>query len=163
KGATMSGSERTSPRLMLDLRVPMRDAVELSADLYLPPTGEGPWPTILQRTPYDNTNPLWVNIAVYFAKGGYAFVSQGVRGGRVAADGESEPMVNEGPDGHDTIEWIAAQPWCNGKVGMMGGSYGGLVQWTAAKERPPHLTALVSTAAAGRWMEELPFSFGTTM
>ena len=151
--------ERTAPRLLLDQRVTMRDGVELSADVYLPPTGDGPWPAILQRTPYDNTAALWVNIAIYFAQHGYVFVSQDVRG-RCDSDGEWEPFVNEGPDGYDTIEWIAGQQWCDGKVGMMGGSYGGYVQWMAAREQPPHLTALVSTAAAGRWMEELPYNNG---
>jgi putative CocE/NonD family hydrolase len=153
--------DQTAPRMQWDVRVPMRDGVELSADLYFPPAGEGPWPVILQRTPYDNTAALWVNIAVYFARQGYAFVSQDVRG-RADSDGVWEPLVNEGADGYDAIEWIAAQPWCDGKVGMMGGSYGGFVQWVAAKERPPHLTALVSTAAAGRWLEELPYRFGIT-
>jgi hypothetical protein len=147
---------------MLDTRVPMRDGVELSADVFLPPDGDGPWPVILQRTPYDNTSPLWMNIAVYFAGHGYAFVSQDVRG-RGDSDGHFEPLLNESQDGYDTIEWIAAQPWCTGKVGMMGGSYGGLVQWAAAKERPPHLTALASTASPGRWMEEIPWRFGTFM
>jgi len=151
--------ERTAPRLLLDQRVPMRDGVTLSADIYLPPTGDGPWPAILQRTPYDNTMELWVQLATFFARHGYAFVSQDVRG-RCDSDGAWEPFVNEGPDGHDTIVWIGQQPWCNGKVGMMGGSYGGFVQWAAAKERPPYLTALVSTAAAGRWMEEAPYRFG---
>ena len=151
--------ERTEPRLLLDQRVPMRDGVTLSADIFLPPTGDGPWPAILQRTPYDNTAELWTNIAIHFARQGYAFVSQDVRG-RCDSEGVWEPFVNEGPDGHDTIEWMAVQPWCIGKVGMMGGSYGGFVQWAAAKEHPPHLTALVSTAAAGRWMEEAPHRFG---
>lgn len=102
---------------------------------------------------------MWVNIAIYFAGQGYAVVLQDVRG-RADSDGVWEPMVNEGPDGYDSIEWIAAQSWCDSKVGMMGGSYGGYVQWVAAKEQPPHLTALVSTAAAGRWLEELPYRFG---
>ncbi len=64
-------TERTTPRLLLDQRVTMRDGVELSVDVYLPPTGDGPWPAILQRTPYDNTAALWVNIACYFAQRGY--------------------------------------------------------------------------------------------
>ena len=152
-------AERTEPRLLLDQRAPMRDGIELSADIYLPPTGDGPWPVILQRTPYDNTTRLWTDIALYFAGRGYAFVSQDVRG-RCDSEGEFEPFVNEGPDGHDTIVWIGEQSWCDGKVGMMGGSYGGLVQWLAARERPPYLAALASTAAAGRWMEELPYRFG---
>jgi len=153
-------------RLQLDVRVPMRDGVSLSADLYLPADAlDNParrYPAILQRTPYDNTMPLWVGIARYFAEHGYAFVSQDVRG-RCDSDGVFEPFVNEAEDGHDTVEWIASQPWCDGQVGMMGGSYGGLVQWMAARERPPHLRALVSTAAAGRLMEEVPWSHGKLM
>jgi putative CocE/NonD family hydrolase len=148
-------------RNLFDVRVPMRDGVTLSADLYLP-AAEGRHPAILQRTPYDNTMPLWVGIAQYFASRGYAFVSQDVRG-RCDSDGVWEPFVNEAEDGYDTVEWVAAQPWCDGQVAMMGGSYGGLVQWLAAREGPPHLRTLVSTAAAGRIMEELPWHFGKVM
>jgi putative CocE/NonD family hydrolase len=141
----------------------MRDGVELSADIYLPPSGDGPWPAILQRTPYDNTLGAgihsWPAIGAYYAARGYVLVSQDVRG-RGDSDGAWEPFVNEGPDGYDTIEWVAAQPWCDGKVGFMGVSYGGWVQWAAAREQPPHLTAMVSTAAGGRWMEEIPYRFG---
>ncbi|RIK35997.1 MAG: hydrolase, partial [Chloroflexi bacterium] len=139
---------------------PMRDGVELSADVFLPATGDGPWPAILQRTPYDNTDELWVGIATYFAKHDYAFVTQDVRG-RGDSDGSFNPFFSEGADGYDTVEWVAAQPWCDGKVGMIGGSYGGAVQWLAAKERPPHLAAIAASAAAGRMMEELPYRFGT--
>lgn len=145
-------------RFLWDIPVPMRDGVRLSADIYLP-KGDGPFPAILQRTPYDNTAQLWVGIAMYFAQQGYAFVMQDVRG-RCDSEGQFEPFINEAKDGYDTVEWVAAQPWCSGKVGMMGGSYGGFVQWMAARERPPHLTALVSTAAAGRWMHELPYING---
>ncbi|RIK38306.1 MAG: hydrolase, partial [Chloroflexi bacterium] len=148
------------PRHLFDQRVPMRDGVELSADVFLPAVGDGPWPAILQRTPYDNTDELWVGIATYFAKHDYAFVTQDVRG-RGDSDGSFNPFFNEGADGYDTVEWVAAQPWCDGKVGMIGGSYGGAVQWLAAKERPPHLAAIAASAAAGRMMEELPYRFGT--
>ena len=154
-------------RAQLDLRVSMRDGVALSVDLFLPdaPGGAPPaWPTILQRTPYDNARRqtprfYWVEVARYFASRGYAFVSQDVRG-RGDSDGAWHPFMNEAEDGYDTVEWIAQQPWSNGRVGMMGGSYGGLVQWLTAREGPPHLTTLVSTAAAGRLMEELPYRHG---
>jgi putative CocE/NonD family hydrolase len=152
----------SSPRMLYDQRIPMRDGVTLSADVFLPAEGDGPFPAILQRTPYDNTMGLWVNICRFFAGHGYAFVSQDVRG-RCDSDGVWTPFVNEGRDGYDTIEWIAQQPWCDGKVGMMGGSYGGHVQWMAARECPPHLTAMVSTASCGRWLEELPFQHGCYM
>jgi putative CocE/NonD family hydrolase len=148
-------------RFMFNLPVPMRDGVKLSADVYLP-AEQGRYPAILQRTPYDNTMPLWVSIARYFAEHGYAFVSQDVRG-RCDSEGEWWPLMNEAEDGYDTIEWLAGQPWCDGKVGMMGGSYGGHVQWMAARERPPHLVTLVSSAAAGRWMQEFPYSNGKLM
>jgi putative CocE/NonD family hydrolase len=155
-------SPHKRPGTLYDQRIPMRDGVELSADIFLPPEGDGHYPAILQRTPYDNTAIGLVNIARFFAEKGYAFVSQDVRG-RCDSDGVWEPFQNEGPDGYDTIEWIAEQPWCTGKVGTMGGSYGGYVQWIAARERPPHLTAMVSTSAAGRWLQELPFQFGCFM
>jgi putative CocE/NonD family hydrolase len=157
----MTRMEDNDIRFLFDEAVPMRDGVRLAADVYLPPE-KGRYPAILQRTPYDNTSPLWVGIAQYFAENGYAFVSQDVRG-RCDSEGEWEPLMNESEDGYDTIEWIAEQPWCDGKVGMMGGSYGGHVQWMAARERPPHLVTLVSSAAPGRWMQEFPYMNGKIM
>ena len=70
------------------------------------------------------------------------------------------PSSAKGRDGYDTIEWLAAQPWSNGRVGMLGLSYLGTAQWLAARERPPHLTCMAPTAAAGRWFEELPYMGG---
>ena len=147
------------PRLMLDQRVPMRDGVELSADVYLPGDGDGPWPVILQRTPGDQIRGRGIEQAAYFTEHGYAMVLQDVRG-RGDSDGSWEPFVDQARDGHDTVVWIGHQEWCDEKVGMMGVSYGGLVQWMAARERPPYLSALVSTSAAGNWMEELPYRHG---
>ncbi|MDX1993398.1 MAG: CocE/NonD family hydrolase [bacterium] len=140
-------------------RVTMRDGVELSCDVYLP-ASPGCYPALLHRTPYDNTSPFFVEQALFFAQRGYAFVFQDVRG-RGDSDGVLDaPLHVEGKDGYDTIEWIAAQPWCNGKVGTLGGSYAGEVQWHAAREQPPHLVTLVSSAATGRIMEEWPYKFG---
>lgn len=70
--------------------------------------------------------------------------------GRCDSGGAWEPFRNEAADGHDTVEWVAAQPWCDGQVAMMGGSYGGLVRRLPAREKPPHLRTPVGTAAAGR-------------
>lgn len=140
-------------RFMWDTPVPMRDGVKLSADIYLP-AAEVRYPVILLRTPYDNIAPRFVEIAQYFSGAGYVVVIQDVRG-RFDSEGHFEPRVNEGKDGYDTIEWIADQPWSNGKIGMMGVSYGGTVQWLAARERPPHLVTVVSTATGGmRWMHD---------
>ena len=140
-------------RFIWDTPVPMRDGVKLSADIYLP-AAEAGYPVILLRTPYDNIAPRFVEIAQYFSGEGYVVVIQDVRG-RFDSEGHFEPRVNEGKDGYDTIEWIAEQPWSNGKIGMMGVSYGGTVQWLAARERPPHLATVVSTATGGmRWMHD---------
>ncbi len=146
-------------RRFIDIDSPMRDGVNLSSDIILP-AGDGPFPAVLMRTPYDNSDQRYLPFGRYFAERGYAFVVQDVRG-RGDSDGEWVPFVNEGEDGYDTVEWIAAQPWCTGKVGMMGGSYAAQVQWMAAKHRPPHLAALSSTASPGRWMEDgMPYRNG---
>ena len=134
----------TDVQFDFDARVPMRDGTELSADVYLP-RGQGPFPVILQRTPYDNASPAVVRTAEYFARSGYVFVAADVRG-RGDSDGYFTPFRGEGKDGADTIEWIIRQPWCNAKVGMMGGSYASSVQWLAARERPRGLVTIVSTA-----------------
>ena len=155
-------SHDASVRTLWDVKAPMRDGVRLSADVYLP-DGEDCHPAILWRTPYDNSRGMGhyspLEIARFFASKGYAFVIQDIRG-RCDSEGEWYPFFNEGPDGYDTIEWIAKQPWCDGKIGMMGGSYAGWVQWAAARLQPPHLTTMVSTAAGGYWMREFPFVNG---
>src|SRR5436190_20192251 len=70
-----------------------------------------------------------------------AMVCQDVRG-MYGSDGDFYPFRTEGPDGYDTVEWAAAQPWSNGAVGMAGRSYSGAAQWMAAAAQPPHLRAL---------------------
>jgi predicted acyl esterase len=100
--------------------IPMRDGVLLAADLYRPrPAGR--YPAILVRTPYNKLNPLYGYplICGLFASQGYVVVIQDVRG-KFGSEGEFYPLVNEGPDGADTVEWIARQPWCNGRVAMFG-------------------------------------------
>ena len=113
-----------------DVRVPMRDGVTLSADIYRPDTTE-PVPVILVRTPYDNGVAGHVAAGKKWAQRGYAYVVQDVRG-RGESDGEFYPLVTEANDGVDTIAWITRQPWSNKRVGMMGGSYLGWVQVYAA-------------------------------
>lgn len=128
-----------------DVKVPMRDGVELSADVYLPHDRTGPVPAILARTPYDNGDfaglTKVVDQAIYFVQRGYAFVVQDVRG-RFDSEGEFNPWVNEYDDGHDTVEWVGEQEWCDGNVGMMGFSYVGGVQWQAAMTAPGHLKCI---------------------
>ena len=135
-------------------RILMRDGVHLSADIYLPDE-EGSYPAVVIGTPYDNTMKSHVDMASFFVDHDYAFIIYDVRG-RYDSDGEFYPFFNEGPDGYDLIEWAAAQPWCNGKLGMMGGSYRGWIQWATAKEKPPHLITMVPTATGGNWLKEFP-------
>ena len=101
----------------------MRDGVELSADIWLP-LEEGRYPLILMRTPYLKTRALLENpqFGRYFASRGYVWAVQDVRG-RGDSDGEFGFYPADRPDGYDTIEWLARQPWSNGDVGMMGVSY----------------------------------------
>jgi putative CocE/NonD family hydrolase len=120
----------------------MRDGVTLRADVYRP-DDSARHPAIVVRTPYNKlmsgNNDFFSPVAAAFA--GYAFVIQDLRG-RFASEGSWLLGGSEGPDGYDTIEWVAAEKWCDGNVGMSGGSYLGRNQWQAAIENPPHLKAI---------------------
>ena len=125
-----------------NVAIPMRDSVTLMADI-LRPSGDGPFPVLVYRTPYDRRSA--VTDYSIFAKAvnrGYAVIIQDVRG-RYGSPGEFNAYRQEGADGYDTIEWAAAQPWSTGDVGTFGLSYPGAVQWLAAVESPPHLRAMV--------------------
>jgi putative CocE/NonD family hydrolase len=124
------------------ITIAMRDGVKLKADLYRDDAfAKGP--VVLMRTPYDRTKAK--GTAERWAKAGYVAVMQDCRGTR-ASEGVMAPYNNEGQDGYDTLEWITRQPWCSGRVGMMGGSYVGAVQWQAAAENPPGLAAIAPQA-----------------
>ncbi len=122
--------------------MPMRDGVRLAADLYRD-SAVTRAPVVLMRTPYDRTKAK--GNAEKFARAGYIAVMQDCRGAH-GSEGVMAPYNNEGQDGYDTIEWITRQPWCSGRVGMMGGSYVGAVQWQAAVEHPPGLAAIAPQA-----------------
>ena len=136
----------TGVRYRSNVPVAMRDGVHLSTDLYVP-DGDGPFPTILVRTPYDNSLPQHVTRARHLADAGYAVAVQDVRG-RFDSEGVYYPFLNEGPDGFDTQEWIGAQPWSNGRIGMIGGSYEGWTQWTTMPLGSRYLTATVPSVMA---------------
>jgi uncharacterized protein len=123
--------------------VPMRDGVELAVDAYLP-SGAGPWPSVLVRLPYDkNGRYCWMpQIAGHFTARRYAFHVQDVRG-KFRSGGEVNAFIHEIDDGHDTLEWMTQQPWCNGAIGMWGDSYYGFTQWTAVASGHPALRAIV--------------------
>lgn len=130
----------TDVRLLHDQRVPMRDGIRLSADVYLPRSA-GALPTIVQWTPYESTRERFISWGVWFARRGYAAVVVDVRG-RYESEGEFYPWTKDGLDAHDTLTWAAAQQWSNGRIGTWGRSYGGLVQWQLAHLGHPNLCAL---------------------
>jgi uncharacterized protein len=134
--------------LQWGVKIPMRDNVQLNATLYLPKTTDGSspkTPVIFTLTPY--ISDTYHARGAYFASHGYVFALVDVRG-RGNSAGEFEPFANEPRDGHDVVEWLGKQPFCNGKVAMWGGSYAGFDQWATAKEFPPHLSTIVPAAGA---------------
>ena len=127
------------------LMVTMRDGVRLAADILHPaPNGQplpGPAPALLQRTPYGKSASARMDEARFFAGQGYVTVVQDCRG-RYDSEGGFSKYVDEGPDGYDTVEWIARQPWSNGKVGVYGLSYAAHTQAALACLNPPHLSCM---------------------
>ncbi len=121
---------------------PMRDGIILRSDLYLPEGCERA-PAILVRQPYGARTPgmAFQQLGSFWARKGYACLIQDVRG-KFSSDGAFDPMVNERQDGFDTVEWVAHQSWCNGKVGMWGESYYGFTSLAAAVETPPALACI---------------------
>jgi uncharacterized protein len=140
---------QTAYQVTLQRNVPvkMRDDVILRADIYRP-KAEGKFPVLLERTPYNKD--LEVNFGIEAAQRGYVFVVQDCRG-RYASEGEWIPFKHESHDGYDTIEWAAALPYSNGKVGMVGGSYVGATQMLAAIASPPHLAGISPFVTASNY------------
>lgn len=136
--------------------IPTRDGVQLSTDLFFPAL-EGKFPVILIRTPYKKE--MSELEGKYFARRGYAVAIQDVRG-RFGSSGVWEALVNDSPDGADTIEWLAAQPWSSGKVGMIGGSYLGWVQWLAAAEKPRGLVTIIPNVSPPDPFYNIPYEYG---
>jgi hypothetical protein len=134
----------------------MRDGVKLRADIYRPKR-EGKFPVLLVRTPYDKTQEL--EFGVKAATRGYVVVAQDVRG-RYQSEGEWYPFKNESQDGYDTVEWAAALPYSNGKVGMFGGSYVGATQFRAAMAKPPHLAGISPNVTASNYHDGWTYQGG---
>jgi putative CocE/NonD family hydrolase len=125
-------------------KIPMRDGVRLNATVYRPLDQKDPLPCVFTLTPYISQS--YHDRGMYFAAHGYVFLTIDVRG-RGNSEGEFMPLLQEAKDGHDIVEWLGAQPYCNGKVTMWGGSYAGYDQWATAKEFPSHLATIVPVAS----------------
>lgn len=123
--------------------VPMRDGVNLRADIYRP-KGEGRWPVILMRLVADPAAETQRTLGAFFSRRGYVFVYNNMRG-TYQSEGEFFPLINDAwgemQDGYDTVEWAAHQPWSNGDVGLFGPSIDAFAQYTTAPTRPPSLKA----------------------
>jgi len=133
------GAAQRPETKQLHVPVRMRDGVHLYANVFLP--GDRPRiPAVLVRTPYGKWETLLPNYQALLDHG-YAVVVEDVRG-RYESEGAFQPLTQEPADGNDTIDWIARQPWSDGKVAMAGGSYLGIAQWKAALEGNPHLKAI---------------------
>lgn len=152
--AIAAGSDLTTPRaataaefpavtIDADLRVPMRDGIELAARVWRP-ADAGRHPLVMQHTPYlsDETHDR----ARKFVAAGFAYVSLDRRG-RGTSGGVFQPLEGGGPDGVDAARWLATQPWSDGRVATMGGSYRGMLQWQALAEDPTVIHAAVPTAS----------------
>ena len=123
----------------LDVKVPMRDGIRLSTNIYRP-DGPGRFPVLLMRSPYGNGDAGDPE-ASFFVKHGYAVVLQDTRG-RYESEGIFEAMQPEALDGYDTQQWIGKQSWCNGRIGTFGGSYVGFTQWMPAPLQSPYLVTM---------------------
>ncbi len=133
-----------------------RDGVTLKADIYRP-AGDGNYPTLLQRTPYNKDNSA--DFARKAVARGFMVVVQDVRG-RYTSEGEWYTFKHEIDDGYDTVEWAAALPHSNGKVGMFGGSYVGATQMLAAIGHPPHLAGICPVVTASNYHENWTYQGG---
>jgi putative CocE/NonD family hydrolase len=139
-----------------DVIMKTRDGVALRADIYRP-VGEGNFPVLLQRTPYNKINAA--DFARQAVARGYMVVVQDVRG-RYNSEGEWYTFKHETEDGYDTVEWVAALPHSNGKVGMFGGSYVGATQMLAAIGHPPHLAGICPVVTASNYHENWTYQGG---
>lgn len=140
------------------VKIPMRDGVCLATDLWLPAEADTPLACVLVRTPYGRESGA--DTYLRFVQRGFAVAIQDVRG-RNESEGDWIPEHFETEDGSDTLDYLADQPWCSGRIGMIGGSYLGYVQWAAAASGNPHLKAMVSEVCSGSAFIDIPRRGGT--
>jgi hypothetical protein len=157
--ATVSSAlAQSTPQVVVENGVAMktRDGVTLHADIYRP-AADGSYPVLLTRTPYNKRNSA--NFGQKGAARGYIVVVQDVRG-RYSSEGDWYPFKYESEDGYDTVEWAAALPHSNGKVGMFSGSYVGATQMLAAIAHPPHLAGICPVVTASNYHENWTYQGG---
>ncbi|MFN0085606.1 MAG: CocE/NonD family hydrolase [Blastocatellia bacterium] len=139
-------------------RAKMRDGVSLVADIYRP-KAEGRFPVLLIRTPYNRKDAA---TGIFLASNGYVVIQQDTRG-RFDSEGDFYPFKYEMNDGYDTVEWAAALPYSDGRVGMFGGSYVGATQMLTAASNPPHLVGIFPYVTAAEYYEGWTYEGGALM
>ena len=156
--AVLPAPAQTAPQIAVEHGIAMktRDGVTLRADIYRP-AGDGTFPVLLTRTPYNTDNTA--GFGQLGAARGFMVVAQDVRG-RYSSEGEWYPFKHEIEDGYDTVEWAAALPHSNGKVGMFSGSYVGATQMLAAISHPPHLAGICPVVTASNYHENWTYQGG---
>jgi uncharacterized protein len=153
---TVIAADNYEITVIRNVEAKMRDGVTLRADVYRP-KAEGRYPVLLVRTPYDKQ---WISeFGHRGAARGYVVIAQDVRG-RFESEGDWYTFRYESQDGYDTVEWAAALPYSNGKVGMFGGSYVGATQFLAAIARPPHLAGICPTVTASNYHDGWTYQGG---
>ena len=142
--------------LQRNVNMKTRDGITLVADVYRPADGQK-HPVLLTRTPYnkDNAAPM----GMLGAQRGFIVVTQDTRG-RFSSEGEWYPFKNESADGYDAVEWAAALPGSDGRVGMFSGSYVGATQMLAAIAHPPHLAGICPVVTASNYHENWTWQGG---
>jgi putative CocE/NonD family hydrolase len=138
-------AENVGPGYDLEMSrmIPMRDGVTLEAWITKPSQLQKPLPTVFTLTQYDIDGGRHGDSAAYYARRGFAFVQVYVRGRGRSGGLKSDSLgLQVGRDGYDVVEWIAKQPWSDGRVVMFGGSFVGMTQWRTAAQIPPHLSAI---------------------
>ncbi|UCF35058.1 MAG: CocE/NonD family hydrolase [Phycisphaerales bacterium] len=156
----MSKRKQYGVKVKLDLGCRASDGARLSTDVYLP-DGEGSWPCVLIRTPYNNNDPVKkIPIGRKFAANGYAVAIQDVRG-RYDSEGEWEPFFNEADDGKVAQAWLAQQDFCNGNIALMGRSYEGFCVWMGAFSHHPAVKAIIPIVALPDPVVNVPWQNGS--
>lgn len=146
-----------------DVRVPMRDGITLSTDLYFPAGNDGrspgAFPALIQRVGYGKSGAARVEEAAALARAGYVVVMQDVRG-RFTSEGTFYPYINDCDDGFDTAEWVRRQPWCDGKLGVFGRSYTGGTAHSLALTAPEGLAAIFVVTAGSSYYKDAAYLGG---
>ncbi len=152
-------AEHYAVKVERDVSAKMRDGVTLRADIYRP-DADGKFPVLLKRTPYNKSGSGHENdFAHEAASRGYIVIMQDVRG-RYTSEGEWYPFIHEAEDGYDTVEWAAALPYSDGRVGMWSGSYVGATQMLAATAHPPHLAGICPVVTASNYHDGWTYQGG---